>query len=327
MTDKAKNIIKYTLSAVLAAVLVWFAFRGVDWGAFWEGLKQTRWLYIVLYFIVATLALVFREIRWHALIRPLDPEVRRLHVWDAINVGNIINLVLPGAGEFARCGYVSSKRMSYDKALGTIACERLCDVIAVAVLLVAALVLKWDSFGPFFMENIWQPMAARLGGPLVWLLLVLLLALLAAFLWAVFRFRDRVKWFGRLADTIRGLGTGFASVARLENKWGFVFSTVGIWTMYVLMLWSTIRALPQLDALGMVDALFLSAVGNIASVIPVPGGIGAYHYLVALSAQSLYGTSWDTGILLATLGHEAHAILIIVVGVISYAHLTLRKKK
>ena len=42
MFKKAANIVKYTLSTILAGVLVWFAFRGVDWKAFWEGLQQTR---------------------------------------------------------------------------------------------------------------------------------------------------------------------------------------------------------------------------------------------------------------------------------------------
>jgi len=326
MSKKAANIIKYSLSAILAVVLVWFAFRGVDWKAFWEGLRQTRWFYVVLYFIVALLALVFRVERWHALMKPLDAEIRRLHVWDSLNVGNIINIVLPGAGEFARCGYVSSKRMSYDKAFGTIACERLSDVVAIVILLITALALKWESFAPFFAENIWGPMAGRMGGSLPWLLAALAV-LLAVFFWAVFRFRSSVRLFAKIADTLKGLGTGFASVAQMERKWPFLLSTLGIWAMYVMMLWCTIRALPQLDSLGMVDALFLSAVGNMASVIPVPGGIGAYHYLVALATQSLYGVSWDTGILLATLGHEAHAILIIVLGVISYVRFSLRKKK
>ena len=327
MSKKAANIIKYSLSAVLAGVLVWFAFRGVDWKAFWTGLQQTRWAYMVLYFVVALLALVFREERWYALMHPLDPELRRLQVWDALNVGNIINIVLPGAGEFARCGYVSSRRMSYDKAFGTIACERMCDLVAVVVLLVAALVLKWESFGTFFLENIWHPMAGRLGSGMLWLLIGVLAALLALFFFLVYRYRRRNRWCARIAATIKGLLTGFASVAKLEHKWAFVLTTVGIWTMYVLMLWCTLRALPLLDGLGMVDALFLSAVGNIASVIPVPGGIGAYHYLVALSIQSLYAAPWETGILVATLGHEAHAILIILVGVISYIHLTLQKRK
>lgn len=326
MNKKAANIIKYTLSGILAAVLVWFAFRGVDWQAFWQGLQQTRWIWVVLYFVAALLAIVFRVERWIALMRPLDPEIKRLGVWDALNVGNLVNVVLPGAGEFVRCGYVSSKRMSYDKAFGTIACERLSDVVAVAVVLIIALASKWSSFGPFFLENVWQPMAGRMGGSPVWILAAAVLVL-GGFIWAVFRFRTRVGFFARIADKLKGLGTGFASIARMERKWPFVLSTVGIWVMYVAMMFCTVRALPMLDSLTLVDALFLSAVGNIASVIPVPGGIGAYHYLVALSVQSLYGASWETGILLATLGHEAHAILIIVLGVISYVRFSLRKRK
>ena len=326
MSQKAANIIKYSLSTILAGVLVWFAFRGVDWKAFWAGLQQTRWGWVALYFAAAVLALVFRTERWYALIRPLDPQVRRLGVWDALNVGNLVNVVLPGAGEFVRCGYVTSKRMSYDKAFGTIACERLFDILAVAVILIAALALKWNTFGTFFLENIWNPLSGRLGGSLVWLLIAAL-ALLAGFFWAVFRFRRRVRFLARIAGTLQGLGTGFASVARMERKWPFLLSTVGIWAMYIAMMFCTIRALPDLGALGGVDAVFLSAVGNIASVIPVPGGIGAYHYLVALSTQSLYGATWETGILLATLGHEAHAILIILLGVLSYAHLSLRRKQ
>jgi uncharacterized protein (TIRG00374 family) len=326
MFKKAANIVKYTLSTILAGVLVWFAFRGVDWKAFWEGLQQTRWGWVALYFAAAVLALVFRTERWYALIKPLDPQVRRLPVWDALNVGNLVSVVLPGAGELVRCGYVSSRRMSFDRSLGTIVYERVFDVLAVAVILVAALALKWDTFAPFFAQNIWGPFYARLGGSAVWILVGIAL-LIVGFFAAVYFLRNRVRFFRRIADTLKGLATGFASVAKMESKWAFLLSTVGIWAMYIAMMWCTIRALPQLDVLGTIDAVFLSAVGNIASVIPVPGGIGAYHYLVALSVESLYGASWETGILLATLGHEAHAILIIVLGVISYVNLSLRKRK
>ena len=249
-----------------------------------------------------------------------------MRVWDAINVGNLVNVVLPGAGEFVRCGYVSTKKMSYEKALGTIVCERLSDIVAVAIVLVSALASKWSTFGPFFTENVWGPLTGRAGGPAGWIALGAVVLVVALF-WAVFRFRGRVRIFGKIADSLSGLGAGFASIAKMERKWPFLLSTVGIWASYITMMYCTIRAIPMLDMLTFTDALFMSAVGNLASVIPVPGGIGAYHYLVALSAQSLYGATWETGILLATLGHEAHAILIILLGVISYAHLTLRKKK
>lgn len=75
-----------------------------------------------------------------------------------------------------------------------------------------------------------------------------------------------------------------------------------------------------MEGMNLADAAFLSLVGNIASVVPVPGGVGAYHYLVA-AAVGLYGHSWETGILFATLNHEIHALLIIVLGIISYVNL------
>ena len=53
---KAANILKYTLSTALAVVLVWFAFRTVDWKTFWEDLQPTRWIWIALYFIAAIVA-------------------------------------------------------------------------------------------------------------------------------------------------------------------------------------------------------------------------------------------------------------------------------
>lgn len=321
-----KNIIKYTVSFLLAGVLVYFAFKGVDWGAFWEGLKQTRWGYVALFVAFSTMALVLREERWTALIRPFDPAVRRMDVWDSVNVGNLVNVVLPGAGEFVRCGYVSRRGISYDKALGTVVCERTCDLVAIALLFAGALIGSRDKFGSFFVEQIWAPAAGGLNFSLWWIIAGAVI-LVGGGLWAVFHWSGSNKVCGKIAGWIRGLGAGFASIAKMDKKWPFILHTIGIWTMYVLMSWAGFKAVPMLDSLNIVDALFISAVGNIASVIPVPGGIGAYHYLVALSLQSIYAASWDTGILYATLCHETHAILILVLGIISYAGITLRKKR
>lgn len=323
---KTSNVIKYILSFLLAAVLVYFAFRGVDWQAFWQGLLQTRWGWVGLFIFFSVLALVLREERWRAIIRPIDPEVSRPDVWDANNVGNIVNVVLPGAGEFVRCGYVSRRGLSYDKAFGTIIVERTCDILAIVLLFAIALLGGWDKFGGFFVGQIWQPLAGRLGFSLWWIVAAVVLVL-GGGLWAVFHWSGSNKFCGKVAGWIKGLGAGFASIGKMERKWLFALYTVGIWASYVAMSWSGLKAIPMLSDLTFTDAVFISAVGNVASVIPVPGGIGAYHYLIALTLQSIYGVTWDTGILFATLCHEAHAILIILLGVISYAAITLRRRK
>jgi hypothetical protein len=204
--------------------------------------------------------------------------------------------------------------------------ERAWDVLAIFFLILLALVLDRGKFGPFFVEQVWEPLSGSLDFSLWWLLALLVL-LLAAGLWAVFHFRMRSRLCARIANALISIGNGFASFRKLEHKGLFLLYTIGIWGMYLLMCFSIQKAVPDLAGLRLEDALFFTAVGNIASVIPVPGGIGAYHYLVALSVSSIYGMSWETGILFATLQHELHAVLIILLGVVSYANLTLRSRK
>ena len=77
----------------------------------------------------------------------------------------------------------------------------------------------------------------------------------------------------------------------------------------------TMARLPQLEVFCEKWGLKL---GNVASLVPVPGGIGAYHYLLKVSLMGLYGTTEEIGLLFATLCHELHAVLVIVLGVWSY---------
>ena len=260
------------------------------------------------------------------MMEPLDPGVRRLDAWDASNVGNIVNVVLPGAGEFVRGGYVKSEKMGYNKILGTIVCERAWDVLSVLFLLVLALVLKWDTFGDFFISNIWNPLTHSLGFSMWWIAAPILAAL-AIFVWGVFHWQERYAFCAKVAGAVRGLGSGIASFVHIRRKGAFVLYTLGIWVTYLLMTYYNFLAIPALAHLNFFDSLFVSAVGNIASVIPVPGGIGAYHYLVALTLESIYGATWETSLLFATLSHETHALLLIVLGIASYVRLTARKAK
>lgn len=321
-----KNKIKYIASLILAAALVWLAFRTVEWDSFFNGLKETRWSYVFLFFIASILALVFRQERWKMIISPHNPNIRRIETWDSTNVGNIVNIVLPGAGEFVRCGYISSSRLKYDKALGTIVCERAFDVLAILLLLALSFILNWGRFGSFFIESVWHPLSEKLNFSLWWVVIAALL-ICAGAVWAIYHFRDRNRFCGKIVSAIKGIFAGISGITQISHKGLFLLHTCCIWLMYVLMSYFMFKAVPSLAHLGLADAMFVSAIGNIASIIPVPGGIGAYHYLAALCLQSVYGISWDTGILFATLNHELHAILVVVLGAISYSAITLRRKK
>lgn len=346
MKAESKKILKIALSFALAGVFVFFAFRGIDWASFAQDIRQTRWIWVLAFCVVSVGALIFRMLRWQALLRPLHGgadaaesgsggsaadgadgaggKVSALRVWDANNVGNIVNVVIPGSGEFVRCGYMTGGRASYDKVLGTVVTERICDVLAIVLLMAIAILCGSEQMKQFFRNNIAGAAAGQLS--LLWVLAGVLL-LLAAGVWALWHFRERNAFCGKIADKLKGFAGGMTSFVRMRKKWLFIIYTIGIWTMYVLMSYSIIKAMPELSHLGAADALFLCAIGNFASVIPVPGGIGAYHYLVALSLSGIYGVSWETGLLNATLNHELHAILILLLGAVSYVSLTLQNRK
>lgn len=346
MKAESKKILKIALSFALAGVFVFFAFRGIDWASFAQDIRQTRWIWVLAFCVVSVGALIFRMLRWQALLRPLhsgadaaesgsggsaagaadgaDGKVSALRVWDANNVGNIVNVVIPGSGEFVRCGYMTAGRASYDKVLGTVVTERICDVLAIVLLMAIAILCGSEQMKQFFRTNIAGAAAGQLS--LLWVLAGVLL-LLATGVWALWHFRERNAFCGKIADKLKGFAGGMTSFVRMRKKWLFIIYTIGIWTMYVLMSYSIIKAMPELSHLGAADALFLCAIGNFASVIPVPGGIGAYHYLVALSLSGIYGVSWETGLLNATLNHELHAILILLLGAVSYISLTLQSRK
>ena len=84
-------------------------------------------------------------------------------------------------------------------------------------------------------------------------------------------------------------------------------------------------AMPDLDGLGPVDALFLMIAGSFGWLVPVPGGFGAFHFIVSLALSTIYGVPFASGIIFATLSHESQAITMAVCGGISYLDETFRK--
>lgn len=326
MTLKGGKILRYVLMALLAAVLVWVALKGVDWEVFWDGLLQTRWGWVVLSMACGLIALALRALRWQLMLRPVDGSLRFLDVFDANNIGHLSNIALPGTGEFVRAGIATSPKAGYDKVLGTEVMERLWDMLAIAVMLALTLALGWDRFAPFMSENILAPVAAKLNISLGGLTLLAVLALALAVA-AIFLLRRKLRLLDRLAGFIEGLFAGFKSFGAMPHKLLFAVITIAIWGMYLLMSFTVLKAIPATEGLVLLDALLLSAIGNIASVVPVPGGIGAYHYLIALTLSSLYGASWEVGVLYATLCHESHTVLVLIAGGISAARQTLVRKR
>jgi uncharacterized membrane protein YbhN (UPF0104 family) len=317
----------------MAVVLLWFSFRGVEWADFMEGVKSCRWEFILLSMAAGAFAFFLRALRWRQLLLPVDPSVKTVTVFNGVNIGNISNFVFPRIGEFVRCGVIvrrsrkvegDSSDVTYDKVLGTVVLERGWELLVMLIMLAIVVVGGFDRFGTFFLEQIWTPMSMNTGFSLWWILVLLALVGTAA-MYAVWKFREQNALCARIWKIVVGLMQGFSSCLRMEKKWLFFAYTLAIWMTYWLMAASTMWAAPFLDGLTLVDALFLSLVGGLGFAVPVPGGIGAFHFIISLALSGIYGVPVEMGIIYATLSHTSQAITQIIFGLASYSYETLKK--
>lgn len=261
-------------------------------------------------------ALIFRGLRWRRLLLPIEPKITAKRTTAAYCIGNLCNCALPASGELVRSAIASSHpEKDYDQVLGTAAAERVIDLICLALILLAVAVVGWDFIGLFVTENILTPIANTYNSTQTgWLICGLLGIFIGLAL--LIKYGKRIPLIRNIRRFLQGVWTGIVSIKNMEKVGLFLLYTTLIWGLY----WFQIVAISNALSLGLLakDALLLSALGSIASVVPVPGGMGAYHYIIALTLTSLYGLDWNQGILMATLCHESQMLVSVLSGTFAY---------
>ena len=150
-----KKTLKYIVSAAVAAALLWFSFRDVEWGKFIDGLKSCRWEFIVMSMAGGAFAFWLRALRWRQLLLPIDSRTRRITTFNGINIGNISNLVFPRIGEFVRCGVITRRTsITYDRVLGTVVLERSWELLVMLMMLASVVIGGFERVGRLFLTEI-----------------------------------------------------------------------------------------------------------------------------------------------------------------------------
>jgi uncharacterized protein (TIRG00374 family) len=126
----------FLVSAIFAALF----FRKTDFGAIWEALAGAQYIYLVPALFVYLVAVWLRAVRWHYLLRHLQP-ISVSTLFPVVVIGYMANNLLPARiGELVRAYLLGErKRISKSATLGTIVVERLCDgIVLLGFLLVVA---------------------------------------------------------------------------------------------------------------------------------------------------------------------------------------------
>ncbi len=332
MDRKTKNILQYVFWTAVAIVLLWFCFKAVDWGQFVSALKMCNWGYMVIALICGCMFVILRSLRWHMLISPIDPSVSKVDVFNAYGIGYVLNFVLPRAGEVVKIGYVvkhspqdaeGKRRLNWDSAIGTFVAERAVDGVVLLVVTVIFLWGMWDTLGEAMAQNMGKGSQALIWGT------VGLTVLSIVFLLLCYLFRGRGRLWGKIWNFIAGIGKGLGSIKAMDRPWLFILYTLLIWSCHWLtclaVIWS-LQGIEPFTSLQPSDAFYLMVAGSISTLIPVPGGFGAYHGAVATTLQALHGIPMGSGMIYATLNHESQILGQAITGLWGYIHETFIRR-
>ena len=140
----------------------------------------------------------------------------------------------------------------------------------------------------------------------------------------------KTSTYQKIVDFLKGLSDGFKSIKGIKNKWAFWGHTIFIWFMYFIMTYVCFFAIESTKLLTLIDGLFIMVVGGLGMVLPVQGGVGAYHLLVseALMSINLENSINNTdATLFASVVQACQTLMTLFVGSISLLMLFLSKRK
>jgi glycosyltransferase 2 family protein len=298
------------LSLLLAAVLLFLFFRGVDWNAMGRALRAADPLYLCGVVLVTLATYAARAWRWGFLLAPLA-RVPFGRLFSATVIGFMSGLLIPRAGEVVRPYLVARNYpVSTSAGFASIVLERLVDLITVLLLFALYLYVL--------------PMpAAQTRGPLLGVLkvagaaagagaLVILVVLLAWHRYAepAMRLVDRLlrpfpdRFAGAVSRAARSFGEGLAVLKASPSHLAAILAqSMVVWLLLALGIYWNNRAFGL--HLPFHTAFLILAFLTVGVAIPTPGTVGGFHAFYRAALTEAYGVDNDVA---AAAGIASHAL-------------------
>ena len=275
----------------ISAAFLWLAVRNADLGAVQRTLEEAQPGPVAL--AVAAIAAVYglQALRWRTIARA--PQVRWARFYEMVVSGLACNNVLPARlGDLLRARWLGQEgRIPGGRALGTVVLDRGCDLAALLILLIVGLAAVASS-----------ALVVRIAIGTAGVLLALALTVVVARGYTGRRARER-RSRGNLRRVLRDAAEVLAEPIDRRRLAASMALSLGAW-----MVWSfaAILVARSLDLrLGLVDAMFVTAVMNLGVAIPSsPGFVGTYEWL-GVASLGLLGIPSDGALAFAILLHAS----------------------
>jgi|GEM_PF-5228368 len=297
MKNWQKNILMFTGGLAVGLGFLYLVIRDQDMGMIWGHIKSVNLLWLSVSVIVIFTAYLTRMARWYVILLP----VKKTHfcsLFVSTIIGFMTVALLPfRVGEVIR-PYLLARRENISKSLAfatIIPVERLFDLTAILVFF-ALYVILVPTPGGAAAEQL--DALATLKEASVFLVAAIVIA---AVLFLLLRFRSRQflnvtekifsviskKWAKRLNIILASFVEGLTIIKTARQFIVVFFWSLATWFAIGMAFWFVILAFGYtIPVYHIFVILFLTAAG---AAIPVPAGIGPWHYLAYMGVHYFYG--------------------------------------
>ena len=255
----------------------------------WGDFLQVKWFWIGIVLTCYMISNFLRAARWQMLLKPLGKPVSFTNAFWSEMIGYFVSSLIPRTGEIAKPAALSRyEKIPLEQTLGTIAVSRGLDVLCLLIMLGLAFLLEF--------EKLWDLISIygeRPGGNtnLIIYGLISLIILGGIALVIVWKYRDKlstIPLYQKIENILLGFLQGIRSIKELEKPGLFIFQTIGIWVMYYFTTYLVFFSFEPTAHLSPSAGLLAFVFGAIGIVIPAPGGLGSYHFLITTALTTFY---------------------------------------
>jgi len=289
-----KKAIYFLFGCALAAAALWVCFRNVSAAELRSALAGVRAAWLLPNLVLFLLFYAARAARWSVFCRPVKAVPAR-RLFGPLMLGHLASILPLHAGNWVRAVLLTAREgMRFSASLATVVLETLLDVLALAVLVCAALilfpqVLSGEARIAAVLHTAGVSLAVTLA-VLVVLCFLLVLArepVLKVLLFPVRRVSRRaappveraLRSFVQGLDILRRPADLALSLAlTAASVCFFVFSAAPLYAAFGL------SGLPPASLLLLFVSVYLCVI-----VLPTPAYLGAFQMGVVLVLEDLYG--------------------------------------
>ncbi|HEX8460470.1 MAG TPA: lysylphosphatidylglycerol synthase transmembrane domain-containing protein [Segetibacter sp.] len=331
MKKKILNSLKYLSFLGLGVFLVWWSLHQIPpdkWQDFKKAFSTARYGLLVPVFFILTLSHLLRAYRWKMLMLPMGYKPSFINTFLAVMIGYLANLAVPRLGEVLKCTILAKyENVPAEKLVGTIVAERAFDLVCLIFFFLLAFTLQFKIIGEYGIGLLKKLFISKGGGFNITKLsisIVVIILIVLVIKYLLKRFSE-IKFIQKIKNIIKGIWQGIVSIKDLQQKWAFIFASLGIWMMYLLGTWIGFNGTAGTAGLSLEVAVSALAFGSIGMIV-TPGGIGAYAFFLAKVLQQ-NGIPFEIGFANGTLQWFAQFLIIIFLGFISLGLLPYFNKK